>query len=95
MVHKAYPKIYLMCKVGYAHCKGLYGLFFMLYVIIHISMYYSNKCLAQLFCIHEQSAGGKGAVWYVCELLILKTVNNVVYDTEKEIYVRIMNNVHY
>ena len=38
------------------------------------------------------------AVWYVCELFILKPVNNDGYDAigdEIEIYVRIMDSVHY
>ena len=56
MVYELYPKIDLSCKVGYAHCKGLYGLFFTVQLFI-ILMYYSNKC--QLFCTCEQSAGGK------------------------------------
>ena len=60
MVHELYPKIYLSCKIGYAHCKDLYGLFFV--TIVHNLMHYSNKC--QLFCTREQLAGGKGAVWY-------------------------------
>ena len=57
-------------------------------------MYYSNKC--QLFCTHEHSAGGKRDSM-VCELL-LKPVNNNGYDAmgdEIEIYVRIMDSVHY
>ena len=54
-------------KVGYAHCKGLYGP-----TIVHNLMYYSNKC--QLFCTREQSAGGKRD-GMVCEL-ILKPINN-------------------
>ena len=94
-----YPKIYLSYKVGYAHCKGLYGLFFMSQIIgIHNVMYYSNNC--QLFCTLEQSAGSKRAVCqvYVCESFILKPVNNDGYDAvggEIEIYVRIMDSVHY
>ena len=55
-------------------------------------MYYSNK--HQLFCTHDQSAGGK---WggMVCKLL-LKPVNNDGYDEMQvkiEIYVRIMDSV--
>ena len=62
--------------------------------IVHNLMYYSNKC--QLFYTREQSAGGKrGGI--VCESL-LKSVNNDDYDVtggEIEIYVRIMDSVHY
>ena len=56
-------------------------------------MYYSNKC--QLFYTHEQSAGGKRG-GMVCESL-LKPLNNDGYDAtdEIEIYVRIINSVHY
>ena len=65
MVHELYPKIYLSCKIRYAHCKGL-----ILYVtIVHNLMYYSNKC--QLFCAREQSAGGKRG-GMVCEWLTCK-----------------------
>ena len=34
MVYELYPKIYLQCKVGYTHCKGLYDLFFILQLSI-------------------------------------------------------------
>ena len=78
MVYKLYPKIYLLCKVGYAHYKGLYGLFFMLQLFI--LMYYSNKC--QLFCTHEQSVGGKRG-GMVCKSL-LKPVNNDCYDATRD-----------
>ena len=57
-------------------------------------MYYSNKC--QLFCTCEQLAGGKRG-GMVCESL-LKSVNNDSYDgmgDEMEIYVRIIDSVHY
>ena len=57
-------------------------------------MYYSNKC--QLFCTCEQLAGGKRG-GMVCESL-LKSVNNDSYDgmgDEIEIYVRIIDSVHY
>ena len=57
-------------------------------------MYYSDKC--QLFCTHEQLAGGKmGGI--VCESL-LKHVNNNGYDANRdeiEIYMMIMDSVHY
>ena len=57
-------------------------------------MYYSNKC--QLFCTREHSAGGKRD-GKVCEPL-LKLVNKDGYDAmgvKIEIYVRIMDSVHY
>ena len=57
-------------------------------------MYYSNKW--QLFCIREQLAGGKRGSM-VSESL-LKRVNSDGYDAmgdEMEIYVRIMDSVHY
>ena len=57
-------------------------------------MYYSNKC--QLFWTHEQLAGDKRG-GMVCKSL-LKYVNNDGYDAtgdEMEIYVRIMDSVHY
>ena len=50
-------------------------------------MYYSNKC--QSFCTHEQSAGGKRD-GMVCESLLKPLTGD-----EKEIYVRIMDSVHY
>ena len=62
MIYELYPKICLLCKVGYAHWKGL-AIWPVLYIIIvHNLIQYSNKC--QLFCTRKQSAGGKGAVWY-------------------------------
>ena len=94
MVHKLYPKIYLLCKVGYTHCKDL-AIWPILYVtIIHNLMYYSNKC--QLFCKHECLPGGKRGSM-VCELL-QKPINNNGCDAtgdKIEIYVRIMDSVHY
>ena len=57
-------------------------------------MYYSNKC--QLLCRREQVAGGKRGSM-VSESL-LKPVNNDCYDgtgDETEIYMRIMDSVHY
>ena len=57
-------------------------------------MYYS-KMNANYFA-HAKSAGGKRG-GMVCELL-LKPVNNDGYDAtgdEMEIYVRIMDSVHY
>ena len=30
-VYEFYPKVCPSCKVRYAHCEGLYGLFFILY----------------------------------------------------------------
>ena len=57
-------------------------------------MYYSSKC--QLFCTHEQPACGKrGNIIYE---LLLKPVNNDGYDETRdviEIYMRIMDSVHY
>ena len=87
MVHELYPKIYLSCKIGYAHYKDLYGIFFMLQLFIINFMYYSNKC--QSFCTREQSAGGKRG-GMVCEWLTCK--QRWVRD-EIEIYMRIMDRV--
>ena len=69
MVHELYPKIYLSCKIGYAHCKGLHGLAILYVTIVHNLMNYSNKC--QLFCTREHSAGGKRG-GMVCEWLTCK-----------------------
>ena len=93
MVHELYPKIYLSCKVGYTHYKGL--LWPILYAtIVHNLMYYSNKC--QLFCTREHLAGGKRD-GKVCESL-LQPVNEDSYDATEdkiEIYVGIMDSAHY
>ena len=51
-------------------------------------MYYSNKC--QLFCIREQSAGGKRG-GMVCKWL---TYKQWWARDEIEIYMRIMDSVH-
>ena len=57
-------------------------------------MYYSNKC--QLFCSHEQKAGGKrGGMG--CKSL-LKPVNRDGYNETRdkiETYVRIVDSIHY
>ena len=93
MVHELYSKIYLLCKVGYTLYKGPYGLFFYV-TIVHNLIYYSNKY--QLFCTCEYSAGGKRGS-KVCKSL-LKLVNKDGYDAtgdKIEIYVRIMDSVHY
>ena len=63
-------------------------------IIVHNLIYYSNKC--QLFCTREHSKGGKRG-GKVCESL-LKPVNKDGYDAtgdKIEIYVRIMDSVHY
>ena len=66
-----------------------------LYVtIVHNLIYYSNKC--QLFCTCEYLAGSKRG-GKVCKSL-LKLVNKDGYDAmgdKIEIYVRIMDSVHY
>ena len=62
--------------------------------IVHNLMRYSNKCL--LFCTREHSAGGKRG-GKICESL-LKPVNKDGYDAtgdKIEIYMRIMDSVHY
>ena len=58
-------------------------------------MYYSNKC--QLFYTCEQSEAGNKTGSIVCKSL-LKPVNNDGSDgtgDEIEIYMRIMDSVHY
>ena len=74
IVYKLYPNIYLSCKVGYAHSKGLYGLFFRLQLfIIWCIILISANCFAH---VHEQSAGSKRG-GMVCESL-LKPVKNMM-----------------
>ena len=80
MVYELLPKICPLFKVGYAHYKGIYGLFFIHITIVHNLMYYPNKC--KLFCTCEQSTGGKGG-GMVCELL-LKLVNNNGYNEMRD-----------
>ena len=65
----------------------------MLQLFINL-MYYSDKC--QLCCKREHSEGGRRG-GKVCESL-LKPVNKDSYDAtgdKIEIYVRIMDSVHY
>ena len=56
MIYELYPKICLLCKIGYAHWKGLAK-----WPVLYINLIqYSNKY--QLFCTRKQSAGGRGAI---------------------------------
>ena len=81
MVHELYPKIYLSCKVGYAHCKGLRIWPILYATIVHNLKDYSNKC--QLLCTLKQLAGGKRG-GMVCKSL-LKPVNNMMAMIQREI----------
>ena len=59
-------------------------------------MYYFNKC--QLFCTHEQSAGGKRGSMVRMRVVYTETCKQwwLWYNwSEIEIYVRIMDCVHY
>ena len=62
--------------------------------IVHNLIYCSNKYL--LFCTHEHLAGGKRGI-KICESLLKPVNKDGYYVTEDkiEIYMRIMDSVHY
>ena len=80
-VYELYPEIYLSCKVGYAHYKGLYGLIYINAILI------SANCFAHV----SSRQVVKGAVWYASYYTCKQWYNEIQDKTE--IYVRIIDNI--